>query len=535
MERREKQKGQRGTQGMAQHVVVVDDEELVTLVFEDFLSEAGYRVSTFTHPAMALEYLQHSSADVLIADYAMPQMDGITLFLKAKEVQPHLVGIIVTAFATMQVAVEAVNQGIGWFLTKPVLREHVLEAVEQVLKRKALEQENARLQALMMLYQSSRRLLLARDRQEVYSLTIQLAQEATRAEAASLFVLEEGRLVPVAAQGLPCPLEALPSMDLRAQSITALVAREKRPLLLAPESPDLEAVRSLLRRPEISASLCVPLSFNHLIHGVLNLSLFDPSRTFQRSDAELVGILANQAALVLERLRLLEQQMEQERLVILGRTASTIIHDLKNPMTVIRGAAEMLQDLAPQAAEFASMIVEQTDHLVEMLQEILNFARGEQKLAPQWIAAGAFLKEVASSQGPILQRENILLRTEVEWDGQAWVDPVRLRRAILNLISNSRDAMPQGGTITLRSRREESHWVVEVEDTGKGIPPRVLERLFEPFFTHGKEHGTGLGTTIVRSIVEAHGGSVSVHSEEGKGTCFRLLLPLPSHTLAERG
>jgi two-component system, NtrC family, nitrogen regulation sensor histidine kinase NtrY len=108
--------------------------------------------------------------------------------------------------------------------------------------------------------------------------------------------------------------------------------------------------------------------------------------------------------------------------------------------------------------------------------------------------------------------------------GPIAADPELLHRALSNLVLNAMDAMPKGGTLTLRTRRDDGKVAVEVCDTGSGLTPEECERIFTPYYT-SKQHGTGLGLAIVQSVVSDHGGRISVHSEPGKGTTFVIELP----------
>ena len=105
------------------------------------------------------------------------------------------------------------------------------------------------------------------------------------------------------------------------------------------------------------------------------------------------------------------------------------------------------------------------------------------------------------------------------------VDADRMVRALVNIAANAVDAMPSGGTFTVRSRVRGEHVELELQDTGHGIAPELLPRIFEPFFTHGKARGVGLGMAITRKIVEDHGGWIDLASRVGEGTCFTVALP----------
>jgi signal transduction histidine kinase len=103
-------------------------------------------------------------------------------------------------------------------------------------------------------------------------------------------------------------------------------------------------------------------------------------------------------------------------------------------------------------------------------------------------------------------------------------DPELLHRAVSNLVLNAMDAMPQGGTLTLRTQQDNDHAYIEVADTGTGLTPEECERIFTPYYT-SKAHGTGLGLAIVQSVVSDHGGRISVRSQSGQGTTFTIQLP----------
>ena len=133
---------------------------------------------------------------------------------------------------------------------------------------------------------------------------------------------------------------------------------------------------------------------------------------------------------------------------------------------------------------------------------------------------------------PELKPRGVAFRRELAYEGELVLDVDRLTRALLNFIANALDAMPSGGTLTLASRRAEGRIELVVSDTGVGIPEELQPRLFEPFFTHGKPRGLGLGMSIARKIVEEHGGEVQLVSGPGRGTRVTLRMPLEPPALA---
>lgn len=232
-----------------------------------------------------------------------------------------------------------------------------------------------------------------------------------------------------------------------------------------------------------------------------------------------------------ERRRLEEQLHQNEKLATLGKMVASVSHEIKNPLGIVRSTADILgkrlRSVAPGNEHLAAIIVEETGRLDGIVREFLDFARPQ---VPRFALASVndVLEKVTNFIGADLERHNVTLVRELDSAlDPLSIDQEQLYRAFLNILMNGRQAMPEGGTLTVRSKRQEGAqggMVVEVADTGVGIAPDKLARIFTPFYTD-KNRGTGLGLAIVQNIVEGHGGKVEVESEEGKGTLFRVILP----------
>jgi len=159
-----------------------------------------------------------------------------------------------------------------------------------------------------------------------------------------------------------------------------------------------------------------------------------------------------------------------------------------------------------------------------MKQEIVEFARGESSLDEADVRIDSFLENTVSALRPQLAQRDVQLSVSHGYSGEWYIDSYRLERVIENLIRNASAAIPGAGTIALRSGLDSDALVIEVEDDGSGIPPELLEEIFEPFVSHGKKEGTGLGLAIARNVVQQHEGTIEVTSGSD-GTCFTVTLP----------
>jgi signal transduction histidine kinase len=257
-----------------------------------------------------------------------------------------------------------------------------------------------------------------------------------------------------------------------------------------------------------------------------------------RETEGLLSIVAGQAAATLRNIQLLEERLESERLSTIGRMISTIVHDFRNPMTAIRGYASMIEevDLGPERRrECAHLVVEETDRLNGMIDEILEFTRGgPTRLRRRSVSLEELMAKLHRLLAPDLQSRGIRFALDLGYPGAISVDVDRMLRAMLNIASNALDAMDAGGTFLVRSRGRDAHVEIDLADDGHGIPEELQSRIYEPFFTHGKPRGIGLGMSITRKIVEEHGGQIRLDSQLGRGTTFTVSLPVDAAAPAER-
>lgn len=215
--------------------------------------------------------------------------------------------------------------------------------------------------------------------------------------------------------------------------------------------------------------------------------------------------------------------LRSERLATIGQMASSIIHDLRNPLAIISTAAEVLKSdrIGPERRQ--TMIDTQlraSGRMSAMLSEILDFSRGQYKLDRRVQNLGAIVDRVSQELNSQLAKLNIDFRTNIPEDIAIDVDAERIERVLWNLLVNAVQAMPQGGRIEISATIKGSVVRIDVVDDGPGVPAEIRERLFEPFISHGKQGGTGLGLAIARGVIEAHRGRIGLLETKERGAHF---------------
>jgi len=229
-----------------------------------------------------------------------------------------------------------------------------------------------------------------------------------------------------------------------------------------------------------------------------------------------------------QRIRAERKLAQTERLGLLGRMVATVAHEVRNPLGSIRGSVEMLADEIPHESprrEFIDIIQSETRRLETIVDAYLEYSSPK----PPQRARGDLATLVRSVSEQFRSGDPALgVRLDIPETMPADFDAGQIRRVLLNLMSNAREAVSSGGKLTVQAEATEAGLVIEVSDTGAGIPSHIKERLFEPFVT-SKATGSGLGLSLSREIVEAHGGTLEfVEKGPGQtGSCFRITLPGP--------
>ena len=275
-----------------------------------------------------------------------------------------------------------------------------------------------------------------------------------------------------------------------------------------------------------AAALCYPIYFIDQIEFCL-FYICDSRQ--KRFIYEAMGAVNNMISMKIYSLRIYSEKIQSEKMASVGQFASTIIHDIKNPMTIIKSIVEVLGDEDYSEAEkskYLTILQKEIDRLIGMLNDLLDFARGTITLNMQEIKLDEFIREIADFYKKTMEDKKIAFTVDVHSNYTLKLDRDRMWRCIGNIIANAVDVLGEGGKIAVSAEKKIFDVIIKIEDNGPGIPQAIISKMFEPFVTHGKKNGTGLGLSIVKKIVESHGGNITFKTSPDKGTIFYISLPI---------
>ena len=311
------------------------------------------------------------------------------------------------------------------------------------------------------------------------------------------------------------------------------VIESKQPLVNAHVTP--EYIESIAQGPEHSQALLamgltsfivVPLLLRGQTLGAMALGSSTPSRVYGQDDLRLAEALADRAAMAIENARLYRASVEAAQLR--DQVLGVVAHDLRNPLSAILLMAGALKRLDPEAAETIRSAGTRMDRLIQDLLDVALMESSQLTIERARVSTRELIFGAVEMQRPLASSSSLELRVDMDPDvADVWGDRDRLLQVFQNLIGNAIKFTDAGGRITVSAASTDHEVVFQVADTGCGIAPEDLPRVFDRFWqaTRAGSQGAGLGLPITKGIVETHGGRIWVESSEGRGTTFSFTIP----------
>jgi PAS domain S-box-containing protein len=472
------------------HVLVVDDNtplaENLRLILEGTGGE-GTRVTTVTDGQTAVSVAERDPFDVAIVDVKLPDGNGVDLLRRLRHVCPLGEVVLLTGFATVDSAIAALSAGAFAFLLKSFRPEEVIATVEQALAKVTLVREREELERRQRaLIETAGVLIVGLDASDRIALFNPKLEALTTG----------GLRVAVGRPFLESWIGEADRDTVRRALAEARRTREN----VEVEATFVDGGGTLARR------IVWHLSAVQAISGASNL---------------VFGIGID----VTDRRALEKRAAEAEALSAMGSLALGLAHEIRNPLNaavlqlhLLGRAIDRLELDEPKSSmrRRVEIVGGEIGRLERLLSEFLELAR-PRGIHAEKVDLVRLCENVVGLEQEALAARHITFRAEHDGQVLAVGDTEKLKQVLINLVVNGRDALGEGGTLTVRVLDDEAGPGFEVVDDGPGIEPAILEDVFTPFFTT-KEAGTGLGLSIVRKIVAQHGGTIDISSAPGKGT-----------------
>jgi len=483
-------------------VLVVDDDSHILEVLTMRLESMGLSVHACSSPAAVPALLENTAFDAALFDLRMAPIDGLALLQAARERQPYLPVLIMTAHGSINGAVEAIRNGAYDYLTKPFVPEELRGKITRALAERRWTRDRELLAKLGATLASGETV------EGVLDVVVQATLDATETQRAAVFLEREGALVLRAQAGTPILSEAA----LAQAAKTAMTRGE-------PTLVDGQPGQTVL---------AAPLRVERALRGVL-VAETPASVTPTAEDLSVLGLFASHAAIAL-RSSFELGRARSGALAALGRVASQVAHEINNPLGGLKVYAHLVgRRFASHddrhGVDLAGKIDQAVNRLTALVSDITAYGRPAELKREPTDPDEVVQECLALAQDRIAERQ---IRVVADLDGRLGLHPLdarELHKAVMNVVVNGIEAMEPGGTLTVRTRRNDAGAVcISIADTGAGMDDATLARSFELFFTT-KPGGTGLGMAIVRSAVERHGGRVTIDTAAGRGTTVEITLP----------
>ena len=509
-----------GGQGRGERIVLADDNADMRGYVERLLKESGYQVEAVADGRAAVEAVQRQLPALVLSDVMMPVLDGFGVLraLRSDESTGQVPIILLSARAGEEASIEGIAAGADDYLVKPFSARELIARVEGAMRLARLRRETA--DAL-------------RQANEVLEVRV---RERTR-ERDQLWAYSHDLIGIADSRGIWVSVNPAWTRTL-GWTVDEIIGKTSEWL----EHPE-DRQRT---RQEIAQLAAGAATFNFENRFRTPGGSYRTLSWTAVPEGGLLYCVARDVTVERERALELEQARDalrqSQKMEAIGQLTGGIAHDFNNLLTAITGSLELLQrhlnGEQPRAERYIGIAIASAQRAAALTQRLLSFGR-RQALDLQPLD----MNRLVTGMETLIQRTlNENIRLQLQLDAATWStcsDANQLENALLNLCINARDAMIQGGrlTITTRNLRDPrllmlpeclngDYVELAVEDTGSGIPAAVLERVFEPFFTtkpQGK--GTGLGLSMVYGFIKQSGGYIDIHSEEGQGTRVSLLFP----------
>ncbi len=483
------------------NILVIDDEAVIRDGCTKILTKAGWCVETAEDGISGIELIKQHGYDILLLDLMMPGMNGLEVIQEVNKITSDIYIIVITGYATIETAVEAMKRGAYDYIPKPFTPDQLRVVVKKVLNNQALIREAERLRE----EQERGLLAIAHEQSKIKTIVNSMPNGV-------LVIDEENRIAlynPIASKLL----------NLSGDELIGTFADQ------CLDSEDLNCMiadvldKSKEEHPIISGEITVREEISVMAHIA----------PVMMQGEEVIGAVA-----ILQDISA-QKAMERMKADFIAK----VTHELKSPVATINQLLMTLQegvagDLEEKQSQMIGRAREWGEGLLDLISDLLNISKIESGLSVQKkvpLDLKGEIQEIIELLAPQAEKKKINIMLAIENIPQLLADHDGMREVFTNLISNAIKYTDDGGEVAIRGETGGDYLKISISDNGIGISEQDLPFIFDRFFRVKNQKtrqimGTGLGLPIVKEIIDAHFGSIEVQSEEGKGSTFTVLLPV---------
>jgi two-component system NtrC family sensor kinase len=536
-------------------LVIEDSTELRSFLVDDMLPYHGYQVVGTETGQEGLNRLSSEKPHLILLDLELPDMSGLDILKTMQRDGTNIPVVLMTAYGSESVAVEAFRLGVKDYIIKPFTTEQVIGVIERTLTETRLRREKEQLtqslrrkvQQLTILSAVGKSVVSLMDLEELLTRIVEAGVEVTKAEEGFLLLVDPDTRHLYLRAGKNLGEWQARGFRLKvADTLAGQVVKTGKSVRRGggETGRDFKVKTGYL----VKSLLHVPLVLREQVIGVFSVDNQISDQEFTEDDEYLLSVLADYAAVSIENATLYDElrksidglkRSQQEliqssKLAAVGTLAAGVAHEFNNLLAAISGHAQLglASDDVKDIKQSLKVVVDSVDRAKRITANLLTFAsRQEPRMK--------MVDVVEAVQSPLLlmkkelEKSNVQLVRKFSKARPTLCDSGQISQVCLNLLTNARDAMlPDGGILTVEVKEDRDDILIVFSDTGCGIPDQVMDKLFEPFVTTkgplggGQIPGTGLGLSVSYGIVRNHGGTIEVETEAGKGSTFAVRLPI---------
>ena len=523
-------------------ILVIDDDDLDRLAVRRCLHQCGVPAKADDAGSVAetLERLRSTRYDCILLDYYLPEVSGLVLLHDIRDAAPETPVVIFTGRGDEEIAVELMKAGAADYLPKASLTpERLASGIRHALEVTRTEQARQRVETLLrLLSDAAQHLLAAADPHELMRGLFEKIRGPLGVDAYSNYLIDEaqGGLRLASYGGIPegaAPPAASPAAG---PFVSAVAAAQRQPIHATYIQQSEDPMVRLAKPLGIRAAFCHPLLAEYRLLGVVGFA----SRTkdeFTDEEIQFLKTVSHYVTAAYERLQHIQRLREGDRRK--DEFLATLSHELRDPLAPLRNMLEVAKradtDADARRAAHAGMERQlgQLEHLVDDLLDVSRITQSRMTLRKRRVELAPLVQQAVETAATLVERRGHDLRVVLPPEPTYLdADPVRLAQVFGNLLTNACKYTERRGRIVLTAELAGDFVTVSVKDTGIGIPPEKLATVFEMFSQiqsaiERSDGGLGIGLTLVRRLVEMHGGTVEARSEGlGRGSEFVVRLPV---------